>query len=268
MYCLLKKNFIFLVSVFIVANIAADENTQMKINVTADPALPSRNLLGENADFEKGTEGWELNNKAVQSKSIEPTEADGRKVISINSSEGVIGRTVILTKSFKVGEEYILSCLLKTDEKVSQKAGSFSGCGATFSFFQKDWKKAETVYARSASTDGKWVKAVSKPIACPEWAHLYRLHLGIMYSAGSGFIEKVVLTKAYTTIRIEVKASIDIRQVIVDNETGENFFDSDLLDEGKKTFTKTLKVLSPYQYHIKVLDANGGIYTAVYPEEK
>ena len=268
MNCFLRYVFLFLVPVSIIVNVAADEKKLVKINVTADPALPFKNLLTANADFENGAKGWGLNKEAAKSKSIEPAEIDGRKVISIKSSKGVIGRTVTLNKFFKPGEKYILSCLVKANKKVSQRAGHFSGCGATLSFFSKDWKKAVTVYARSADTDGKWVKVVSKPLEYPEWAHLYRLFLGISYSAGSGYVDKVVLAKAYTTLRIEVKASVDIRQVIVDNEMGKTVFDSDLLDEGQKTFTKTLKVLSPYQYQIKALDINGNIYTAVYPERK
>jgi len=265
-----KHSFLLLIlaSISIVAEAAKEENSAVKINVSANPVLPFKNLLTGNSGFENGLKGWALNKKAIKNKNIEPAEVDNKKVISINSSKGVIGRTVNLKKSFKPGEKYILSCIIKADKKVSQRAGVFSGCGATFSFFSKDWKKAVTVYAKSANTNGKWIKAVSKPIECPEWAHLYRLHMGINYSLGSGYIDDVILAKAYTTLQIEVKASVNIRQVIVDNELEKNVFDSDLLDEGQKTFTKIIKVLSPYQYQIKVLDVSGNVYTKIYPEIK
>jgi len=247
---------------------AKEERNAVAINVTANPALPVQNLLAENSGFENGLKGWTLNKKAIKNKNIEASEVDNKKVISISSSEGVIGRTVNLKKPFKPGEKYILSCLIKADKKVSQRAGLFSGCGATVSFFSKDWKKAVTVFARSADTKGKWIKAVSKPMECPEWAHLYRLHMGISYSPGSGYIDDVILAEAYTMLQIKVKGSANIMQIIVDNELGETVFDSDLLDEGQKEFTKTIKVLSPYQYQIKVLNENGSIYIKNYPEIK
>jgi hypothetical protein len=268
MNCFLNYAFLFLVPAVIAVDAVADEKKLVKINVTAAPALPVQNLLAENSGFENGLKGWTLNKKAIKNKSFTPSEINGKKVVSINSSNGVIGRTVNLKKPFKPGEKYILSCLIKADNKVSQRAGLFSGCGATVSFFSKDWKKAVTVFARSADTKGKWIKAVSKPIECPEWAHLYRLHMGISYSPGSGYIDDVVFAKAYTMLQIKVEASVNIRQVIVDNELGKTVFDSDLLDDGQKTYTKTIKVLSPYQYQIKVLDESGNVYTKNYPDAK
>jgi len=245
----------------------------IKINVKCSPELPVANLFAPyNCDFSKGLKGWAISKKSKESKNIEICDKKDskEKYLYLKNNKGGIHRSFSnkLFELLEPKEFYIISCFVDADKDMNQKVGPFGGLGCSFTIYDKTWKKGQGRSAKTGYTGGKWQKTVSKVFTKPDWANHAQLHVNIGYSKGSGKVSEISLTKAYSTMSLDIKSDNNLSQVIVENEKGKMVFDSDELPENSKHYTCKVKVLTPYFYIIKVADTEGNVREIKYPETK
>jgi len=244
----------------------------IKITINSIPPLPLENLLKDrNPGFEDGLKFWVLPKDIPAGEKIEISNDayKGKYSLYVNSKKG-IGVYQMLTGFLSPdiivpGENYIISCWVKAGEEVNQRGGVYCGAGSSFVIYSSDWKQAKSTLCKTGNTEKKWKKIVGKPVEVPEFGKVYTLNVGTSYTPGEAWIDEISITKAFVDLSFTVEGN-NILQIILEDEIGNLIFDSGRLPEKTDKFSKTLQVISTYQYKIRVIDNKGEIYVQEYPK--
>lgn len=244
--------------------------TECVISITANPPLPVENILSD-PDFEEKFKNWKKTSEASGRTLITDKDSINEKASLLiikekkEDSSGIWQDGKQFKKQFKKGEEYIISCYVKGDNSISDIEGNYTGIGVTLSIFDKTWRKSTRIDARSKGSPD-WIKLISKPFTIPDWAENFGFSAEISYTAGKGLISNVFLGKAYSDLRFTIKGG-ELYQVILEDDKGSLLYDSGELPPNTEEFSKTIKILSPYVYTVRVLDTKGNIYSKIYPDQ-
>ena len=85
---------------------------------------------------------------------------------------------------------------------------------------------------------------------------------------GSGCVDDLCIREAYAQMKIDVTAPNPIRQVKVMDHFGHTVYDTDVMENGGRTFAKEIRVETPYTYTILVVTNDGDVKTVKYPAGK
>jgi hypothetical protein len=260
-------------ALFSTASLAA-----LKIEVSSTPPLPAENFI-PNSNFENNMQSWTMLGKpedmASEGWKVEPASNayQGKKnALYIKVERKANSRTrgayqslspLFIAGKLVPGKSYVLSCRVNAGKSV-KGGGNLGGAGVILSVASADWKQMATIYARTDSTNDKWIKLVSQPLKWPEWGVAGMVVPSISYTEGEAYISDICLSEAYVDLSVKVRGGV-ISQVLVADETGKTVFDSGSLPGGTKDFSKSISVLSVYKYKVTALDNEGNICEQEYP---
>jgi hypothetical protein len=223
----------------------------------------------KNGGFEEGMKHW-----GVLGKPEKATEEGWKVEISKDAYQGNASLHVLADRSAagktpgvwqeprifaspSTGKSFIISCWVKAGGGATNSHGIYCGAGSAMSLYSSDWKRSLPSYARTGSTDGKWVRAMGKPVEAADWCKAAQMSAGLSYTAGEAWIDDVRVTEAYVNLAISVKGGA--MQVIVEDETGSMALDSGPLPGNTSEYTKNVKVQAGHTYTIKALNKDGAI---------
>lgn len=270
MNCKMGGKLLFIGLFFVFGILSAGEG--IRASAFAEPALPVRNLFPDGS-FEGPGILSKFQNTDGSGKMIEVVNDafNGKQALKFNGPFQKGQLIVTLPKQlFLPGGMYIVSVMGKPDEKARTNV-YFGGLGAGLTIGAVDKKNNVSSFARTKHVAGeavKWRKAVSKVITVPPDARVFQLWINLSYCGGTGILDDITVAEAWTNLTVKAESDAPIRQVIVTDDTGKAVFDSGILRDGKKEFSRTLKVLTPYLYTVRVIDGEGDVKTLVYPERK
>ena len=254
---------------FVAFAVFAEEGIQAVIG--AEPALPVKNLF-RYGSFEDADVLKKLHNTDKTGKIIEVVHEgfSGKRALKFNGQfpKGQLIFT-LPKKEFIPGNDYIVSVMGKPDEKARTNV-YFGGLGASLTISAADKKNSVSGFARTKHTAGEpvqWRKAVSKAVTVPQDAKVIQLWINLCYCGGTGLLDDVTVSEAWTKLSVKAKSDAPVRQVTITDDTGKTVFDSGILKDGKKEFARTVRVLTPYTYTVRIIDEEGDVKTLVYPEK-
>jgi hypothetical protein len=246
----------------------AEKSVPIEITASSEPALPVGNML-QNSGFEKGLKPWQSNAKeGVQLSEEKKHEGNNSVCIVVKKKEK--SKSLYCTRGhleepLEVGKSYILSGWVYATPEVSNCGCNYCGAGLAMSVYDKKWKKKD--FCR-IFTYGKneWVHLVSNVLKIPDWYKNAEMSASISYAHGTAFFDNLKLSEAYVDLKFTI-SSKNILQALVEDETGRIVFDSGKLPDSTNSFSKKLRVLSPYRYFIKAVNKSGTFRTVSYPEK-
>jgi hypothetical protein len=252
--------------------IAAGSNISaapLEITVSSIPSLPLENLV-KNGGFEEGMKNWTISGQPEKAEEqgwkveISKDAYQGDAALHILAEKKAAGKTPgvwqtpgIFTAPSVAGKSYILSCMVKAGNGVTNVGGIYCGAGSSMSLYSSDWKRSVRLHARTSSTNNKWVRVISKPVEAEDWCKNVQLSAGLAYTAGEVWIDDIRVTEAYANLAINIKGNV--RQVIVEDESGNILLDSGPLAESTTKYSKEVKAEAAHTYTIKALDKDGAV---------
>lgn len=259
---------IYLAGLLLLSGCAGIEKpVPIEITVSSNPALPMTNML-RNGDFEQGLKPWQSSAKEGVQLSAEKKHRGNNSVcIAVKKEEE--SKSLYCTRGYldrplKTGESYILSGWVYASPEVSNCGSNYSGAGLTMSVYDDKWKNKE--FCRTFTYgQNKWVHIVSGVLTVPDWYRNVEVSASISYAYGTAFFDEIRLSEAYAELRFAV-SSRNITQVTVEDETGRIIFDSGRLPDATDSFSKSIRVLSPYRYLVRAVNKSGTFRTLSYPE--
>ena len=282
-----KAFFIIGLLVLQVRTKAEEIESEIKLSVSANPSLPTKNLLLQlNPGFEKGLEKWrcdvakhkkngiqvKISNLAAKGeKSLYVNTKGAKKSLSLGWGKGNFHAIQYLKPEgiFKNGEQYIIACLART-------AGGnnlFNGPGVTF--YLPGWKHLpsnERMDARAiirGPTNGKWKRFVSKPFTFSSKRKTFcSLSYQVVYERGEFWVDEIGMYPAFTKLSLKAESPYGIFQVTVTDDNKKQVYNSGKLKEKPKVFETTIKVFTTYTYKIRAMDYDGDLRMLEYPEKQ
>ncbi|MDD3927855.1 MAG: carbohydrate binding domain-containing protein [bacterium] len=265
LYSLIEKSGMLLVGLILCAATASDAAVaSLEITVAGNPSLPLENLV-KNGGFEDGMKSWSVSGQpdkaAEQGWNVELSKDthQGNGSLHVQAGNKAAGKTPGVWQNLKIsnaaGKSYIISCWVKAGSGVTNVGGAYCGAGASAGLYSSDWKTSVKAYARAGNTGSKWVRAVSKPIKAEDWCKAAQMSAGLSYTAGEAWIDDISVTEAYVQLTISVKGHV--KQLTLEDETGNICFDSDPLDGNAGEYSKSIQVQAAHTYTIKALGKDG-----------
>lgn len=244
---------------------------ELKLSVSANPALPVKNYLPQGADFESENglkrfgsihgkhpaETISLVNRGYNSKTS--------LQISGGFGEGQFCIGIKPDKNFDLTKKYIVSVMIKPCLKYGNGT-SWGGLGVGIEGAKDKTRDARFIGNPEKEEVNRWKKVVSSPFAVGSKKEMF-LWLNNYFGSGGGLLDDITFGEAFTQLTFQAESGRGIRQAVILNDNGERVYDSGILLNSPKSFTKTLQMQTPYIYTVRVLDIDGCIKSVTYPQE-
>ena len=275
--------------VALLVNAKAEEvKSEIKLSVSANPSLPAKNLIvGRNTGFEKGFSKWHFRLKKHKKDGLEVKIVDdsfeGKKALYVNTKNakkdlkldwhnGGFSTSQIINnpeKIMKNGEQYILACQARTE------GGKTRYTGPTIGFYMPGYKHlpdGEKMGGRAiitGPTNGKWKSFSGKPFIFSNKRKTFlSLGFAVIHERGEFWVDAIGLYPAFTTLMVKAESPYGIYQITVTDDNGKRIYDSGKLKDKPKVFETTIKVLTPHVYKVRVMDYDGDMKIAEYPQKQ
>ena len=242
------------------------------IKVSANPALPVENFVN-NGSFEyceEDYEGFDNRDPSGFAFSMSSDACSGKKALKV---EKPVHGAILCRDAYPPAGTYIASIMVKPEEGTKNLGMRWI---VNYKLAGKKIGNSENAFVDyDPAFKGQWRKAVTNPVTIPENADgsargkgYWRFDIGLFSETGSGLVDDVCISTAYTDLTVEVENTKGIKRVTVTDDTGKSVIDSGALENTPKKWKKTEKVLTLYIYTVSVTAADGTVTKKSYPEKK
>jgi len=242
----------------------ADDGLQLKL--TADPALPLRDYLNGIGSFEgeNPLAGFKFRKGRKYSTVVPGGANSSAHAVKIDGPHDC--GLLIWPLKLPVGKEVRVSLYVNGAFGLHCRPGLGLGYEIVGVQGKKQVSLAHEYYVPPPGKNPKeWHKLVSPAVKVSgPWYLVVRN----FYASGGGLVDEIRVTDASVTLTAAASSEAGVREVIVRDDNGTEVFNSGILPEGRKTFTKSLTVASGCVYTATADDYDGDVKKITYPETK